>query len=210
MVQIYMPGWYFPGCKILKGYIGDWWIVGIHVIVPAWEITLWNGFTVWNRFLIFDSDWLWVPISSFLSNLWSWIYAEINNAWSGIENYLTEVWGYIYAELYKVWGGIENYLTEIWGYIYREIHNAWSGITDFINDTWAAEYREIHRFWDAVVAQADTNKNTLYNTITSIPRIATETVIGWINSAFLGIVQMLLKSLDEMVAQYYREHSEEK
>lgn len=208
-MKIYFPGWYLPGFRLWKGQLLDVWLLTVHVQIPPWDIRFWDGRWVWHGFTLFDTDWITDPVSDWISDVRHAIRIWIYNAWAGINATIDSAKALLYSSVHNAWSGITDFIDDVWASTYREIHRFWDAVIEGQANLTNVLYEELHELWDATVESVDRARITIIDEIRSLPTVATDAIIDFINKAFIGVAEMLIRSLDEMARDYYERHKEE-
>ena len=88
-MEVWFPALTFPALKIRKGILLDFWLLGFHVVIPPWDVTLWEEVEVWKSLKIFNSTWVTDPILTALRTY----FPEQMRALEGIGSTLTHTAG---------------------------------------------------------------------------------------------------------------------
>jgi len=206
MVEVWFPGWYFPGFTIRKGSLLDVYILAVHVQIPPFDITFWEGFWVWRRFRVFDSDWVVRPVVEFISDpggfiarRFSGLYADVSNLLDALKlDVLGPALKPIDTLLDNLGIAIEGWI----GDVKTRLGRAEENIVGVITDPGGAI-----KAW--IDSAADLTIGRVTRQIEGWLRDK-RGPLAWIIDAVAGAVWAMFRStLDEMAEDYYRRHPKE-
>jgi hypothetical protein len=69
MTQLWFPGLKFNGIKLSRGQLLDISLMGVGLVIPPVNLTLLPAFTIWEPFIIFDSDWVVAPLTTAIAGI---------------------------------------------------------------------------------------------------------------------------------------------
>lgn len=69
MVQLWFPGLKFNGLKLTRGQLLNVSLMGIGLVIPPFDLELIPPIELWETFVIFDSDWVTVPLTTAIEGI---------------------------------------------------------------------------------------------------------------------------------------------
>jgi len=66
-MEVWIPGFSIPEVKVTKGQLLNVSILSVGLVIPPFDITFFPGLKIWDKFQLFDSEWINKPIISVLN-----------------------------------------------------------------------------------------------------------------------------------------------
>lgn len=69
MVQVWFPGWSIPELAFGPYTLLDVWLLAVHLHIGWPRVVLLDRTTIWNSFLLFNTDWITIPVTTTLAGM---------------------------------------------------------------------------------------------------------------------------------------------
>jgi len=203
-IRIEIPALCLPGFTIRKGLLCWVNILGIDVIIPPWDIVIWEPFCLWQTFTIFDSAWILAEVQKIISPIVDPILAVLTDpqgplAWlvsavtTPLNAALKDPQGPLNWLVSSVTKPVEDWLKDPLGplkWISDEVGKAVAPLVKGLEDTLKGLFKG---FQDSVNAALKDPLGPLAWLLTAVPK---------------AVWDLAQKTLDDMVKDYYERHSE--
>jgi len=204
-IRIEIPALCLPGFTIRKGLLCWVNILGVDVIIPPWDIVIWEPFCLWQAFTIFDSAWILAEVQKIISPIVDPILAGLKDPQGPLAWLISAVTTPLNAALKDPLGPL-NWL----------IAGVTKPIEDWLKDPlgplkWVSD--EVGKAVAPIVKGIeDALKPAIEGIQTSINAALKDPLgpLAWLLTAIPKAVWDLFQSTaDAMAKEYYERHSEE-
>jgi len=203
--KIEMPALCFPGFTIRKGLLCWVNILGVDLIIPPWDIVIWEPFCLWQAFTIFDSAWISAEVQKIISPILDPI-----SAW------LKDPLGPLHWLIAAITTPLNEALKDPQGPLVWLISAVTKPVEDWLKDPlgplkWVSD--EVGKAVAPVVKGIEDTLKPLIEGISTSINAALKDPLGplaWLLTAIPKAVWDLFQSTaDAMAKEYYERHSEE-
>jgi len=203
-IRLELPALCLPGFTIRKGLLCWVNILGIDVIIPPWDIVIWEPFCLWQAFTIFDSAWILAEVQKIISPIVDPILAVLKDPQGPLAWLISAVTTPLNAALKDSQGPL-NWL----------VSSVTKPVEDWLKDPlgplkWISD--EVGKAVAPLVKGIEDTLKPLIEGISTSINAALEDPLGplaWLLTAIPKAVwDLAQKTLDDMVKDYYERQSE--